>query len=250
MNTADYGLFLEFIETFSKDGFTGIDQEHSLMLKLEEMMEENRQFFYIADMIQLRILFTSKGSTGMLGILPEELNLYHFMELTHPDDINRLSIGRSKVVKIGQDLFLAEQGRKFLSTDYRMWNPQGEYSRILVQCYFVYSTVPRKTVYFFKLHTNIDWHPNKCFGFHYYLGEDPNYFRYPDAEMLNTGLLISNREFQIVKLVEQGLSSEQIAEGLFLSLNTVNTHRSNILRKTGMESIADLIFSYKERGLM
>ena len=82
------------------------------------------------------------------------------------------------------------------------------------------------------------------------MGEDLNYFKYPDKELLEMGLLVSQREFEILKLVEQGLSSEQIAKKLFLSVNTVNTHRCNILKKTGKENISDLIYSYKERGLM
>ena len=131
-----------------------------------------------------------------------------------------------------------------------MRNSLGNYSNILVQCYLVYTTIPRKTVFFLKVHTNIDWWKKKDYGFHYYIGEDLSYFKYPDQELLNMGMLVSHREFEILKLVEQGLSSEQIAEKLFLSVNTVHTHRSNMLKKTGKESISDLIYSFKERGLM
>ena len=46
------------------------------------------------------------------------------------------------------------------------------------------------------------------------------------------------------------MSSEQIAEKLFLSPYTINTHRSNILEKTGKASISELIYELKERGLL
>jgi len=186
----------------------------------------------------------------MMGIEPEELTFYHFMEVTHPDDLVRLNLGRPKIIKLAQELYLAKGGVRYFSTDFRMRNPSGDYSNILIQSYLVYTTTPRNTVFFFKLHTNIDWWKKKDFGFHYYMGEDLSYFKYPDKEMLDTGMLISAREFEILKLVEQGLSSEQIAEKLFLSINTVNTHRSNMLKKTNKENISDLIYSYKERGLM
>jgi len=249
-DTPDYSLFIRFIDTFSKDGFSEIDPDHPLMLELEEMMERNNQFFYIADVIQLSILFTSKRSVKMIGIEPEELTFYQFMELTHPDDIQRLNIGRPKIMKLAQDLFTAKSGSMLLSTDFRMRNTQGDYSDILIQCYLVYATIPRSTVFFLKVHTNIDWWQKKQHGFHYYMGEDMSYFKYPDRELLDTGMLVSHREFEILKLVEQGMSSEQIAHTLFLSLNTVNTHRSNMLKKTGKDSISDLIYSYKERGLL
>ncbi len=45
---ADYSLFFQFIAAFAKDGFTGIDPNHPLMLELEKMMEANKQFFYIS----------------------------------------------------------------------------------------------------------------------------------------------------------------------------------------------------------
>ena len=247
---SEYGLFFEFIETFSKDGFTGIDREHPLMLELEDLMELYNQFFYIADVIQMKILFTSKRSTSMIGIDPEELTFYQFMELTHPDEIQRLSLGRPKILKLAQDLYVAEKGARLLSTDFRMRNTLGNYSNLLIQGYLVYATIPRKTVFFLKLHTNIDWYKKKKNGFHYYLGEDLTYFKYPDKEFLDMGILISDREFEILKLVEQGLSSEQIAEKLFLSINTVHTHRCNMLEKTRKDSISDLIYSFKERGLM
>ncbi len=186
----------------------------------------------------------------MLGIEPEELSFYHFMEITHPDEIQRLNIGRPKIIKLAQDLYIAQEGARLLSTDFRMRTPDGNYSNILVQAYLVYTTLPRKSVFFLKLHTNIDWWKNKGFGFHYFLGEDMNCFRFPDEELLNMGMLLSKREFEILQFVEQGLSSEQIAEELFLSVNTIHTHRCNMLRKTGKESISDLVYSFKEKGLM
>ena len=64
------------------------------------------------------------------------------------------------------------------------------------------------------------------------------------------GNVFSSREFEIIRLIEAGLSSEQIAEKLFLSHYTVNTHRRNILTKTGKKNISDLIYELKERGVL
>jgi DNA-binding CsgD family transcriptional regulator len=67
---------------------------------------------------------------------------------------------------------------------------------------------------------------------------------------MDTGLPFSAREFQIIQLAGESLSSEQIAEKLFLSTHTVNTHRRNILKKTGQANISDLILLLKEQGLL
>ncbi|MEF2976116.1 helix-turn-helix transcriptional regulator [Subtercola sp. YIM 133946] len=45
--------------------------------------------------------------------------------------------------------------------------------------------------------------------------------------------LLTDRERQVLDLVEQGLSNRQIADQLFISVKTASVHVSNILRKTG-----------------
>ena len=246
----DYSLFLKFLDSFLPVGYEGIDRNDPLLQQLEILMEDNNQFFYIADIIRLKVIFTSKRSIQMIGIEPEEVTPYHFMESAHPDDIQRLNRGRSKIISLAQSLFIAEKGYKLMSVNYRFRNPSGGYSNILVQGYLFFTLVPYKTVFFFKLHTNIDWYKKIANCIHYYIGNELSYFRYPDEELLNKGQVFTRREFEIIRLIEAGLSSEQIAEKLFLSLFTINTHRANILEKTGKAHISDLIYELKESGLL
>jgi DNA-binding CsgD family transcriptional regulator len=243
-------LFFKFIDTYCPSGFRGIDPGSTLILELESMMEENNQFLYLADAIQMKVIFTSKRSIQLIGIEPENVTPYHFMEAVHPDDIKRLNLGRTKVVKIAQDLFIAEKGYSLISTNYKFRTPSGVYSDFLVQGYLFYTTIPVKTVFFLKIHTNIGWHKKIKFGYHYYTGTDLSYFRYPDNEMLMKGNIFSDREFEIIRLIESGLSSEKIADKLFLSVHTVNTHRRNILEKSGRENISELIYELIERGVL
>lgn len=51
---------------------------------------------------------------------------------------------------------------------------------------------------------------------------------------------LSEREIDVLKLLVQGDSNKVIAEKLFLSIHTVNTHRKNIIHKTGIKSVAGL----------
>jgi DNA-binding CsgD family transcriptional regulator len=52
-------------------------------------------------------------------------------------------------------------------------------------------------------------------------------FNTPEAERLG----LSKRELDVVELMSQGLSNQEIADKLFVSLNTVKTHASNIFMK-------------------
>lgn len=53
--------------------------------------------------------------------------------------------------------------------------------------------------------------------------------------------MLSSRETEVLKLVLEGKTSCEIADLLFISVNTVHTHRRNILKKTGAGSIVDLL---------
>jgi DNA-binding NarL/FixJ family response regulator len=52
---------------------------------------------------------------------------------------------------------------------------------------------------------------------------------------------LSAREVDVLRLVAQGLPSAEIAERLFISVRTVNTHLTNIYRKLGTSSRAAAI---------
>jgi DNA-binding NarL/FixJ family response regulator len=52
---------------------------------------------------------------------------------------------------------------------------------------------------------------------------------------------LSDREFQIFRMIADGLSMSDIAARLNLSVKTVSTHKSNILQKMNMSSQAELI---------
>lgn len=52
---------------------------------------------------------------------------------------------------------------------------------------------------------------------------------------------LSEREIQIIKMIAEGLTNTQIAEELFLSNHTINTHRKNILSKLGVKNTAGIV---------
>lgn len=52
---------------------------------------------------------------------------------------------------------------------------------------------------------------------------------------------LSQRETEVLQLVFEGLSTTEIGEKIFLSPRTVETHRSNLLAKTGCKNTAQLI---------
>ncbi|MBB2494715.1 LuxR C-terminal-related transcriptional regulator [Aquipseudomonas ullengensis] len=61
--------------------------------------------------------------------------------------------------------------------------------------------------------------------------------------------LLSRRELDVLKLIAQGYSNQQIAESLFISLHTVKTHAQRINFKLGVERRTQAVARAKELGL-
>jgi two-component system, NarL family, invasion response regulator UvrY len=53
--------------------------------------------------------------------------------------------------------------------------------------------------------------------------------------------LLSDREFQVLRMIASGKTVKEMAEELSLSVKTVSTYRGRILEKTGMKTNAELI---------
>jgi DNA-binding NarL/FixJ family response regulator len=66
------------------------------------------------------------------------------------------------------------------------------------------------------------------------------YLRNESIEAPTTQTL-STREREIVQLLAEGNSNKDIARALNISVKTAETHRSNVMRKMGFESLAELV---------
>jgi DNA-binding NarL/FixJ family response regulator len=61
---------------------------------------------------------------------------------------------------------------------------------------------------------------------------------------------VTERELEVLKLLAQELTSKQIAEKLFISERTVETHRKNLMRKTGANNAIGLVrYAYAKKLL-
>lgn len=70
---------------------------------------------------------------------------------------------------------------------------------------------------------------------------DDYYNRVKTSKQSGKSGILSNRESEVLQLLTEGNSTREIAEILFISMNTVATHRRNIMKKLGVHSISQLI---------
>ncbi|MDX2061524.1 MAG: response regulator transcription factor [Bacteroidia bacterium] len=64
------------------------------------------------------------------------------------------------------------------------------------------------------------------------------------------GQLLSAREKEVLELLAEGLSNQQLADRLHVSLSTVKTHLSNIYSKLGAQRRTDALAKARQLGLL
>ena len=62
--------------------------------------------------------------------------------------------------------------------------------------------------------------------------------------------LLSEREMEVLPLICQGLSNQEIADKLFISKRTVDNHRANIMEKSGCKNTAGMVVWAIKNGLV
>lgn len=78
-----------------------------------------------------------------------------------------------------------------------------------------------------------------------YLSSDVNTMLMKGLNGVEEQRLLTDREREILKLIAKEYTNKQMAEELFISERTVETHRKNIFRKTGTNNLVGLIkFAY------
>lgn len=61
---------------------------------------------------------------------------------------------------------------------------------------------------------------------------------------------LSKREEEVLQLICQQHTTEEIADKLFISIKTVNGHRNNLLQKTGSKNVAGLVLYAVRNGVV
>jgi len=246
-----HDLIFEFIEKYESSGFESINNNDSFVADLNKVLDRHHQFFFIGDLIKYRILYTSPQIKDLHGVSPTAFDPGYLITKVHHDDAIRLSRGRIKQMETAQKLYINKCGSVVLSSNFRIKNINGKYIHILVQCYIFYRPAPFDTVYILHLETPIEKFTELRNGrFHWYLGENKSYFRFPDKELLHVGSLFSKRELEIMTHIYEGLETKEISDRLFLSTHTISTHRRNILRKTGKSTVFEVIYELKNVGII
>jgi len=81
-----------------------------------------------------------------------------------------------------------------------------------------------------------------------FISKPPEGFVPDDKSLMKWG--ISKREWEVLLLMSEGLSNQEIADRLFVSLNTIKTHSSNLFEKLDVKRRTQAIEKAKRLGLL
>ncbi|MHB8923523.1 MAG: LuxR C-terminal-related transcriptional regulator, partial [Thermoleophilia bacterium] len=70
------------------------------------------------------------------------------------------------------------------------------------------------------------------------------------SEPTSTFDTLTEREREILKLVAEGYTNREIAESLFISVKTVETHKANIMEKLNLHKRAELVRYAIRKGIL
>jgi len=74
--------------------------------------------------------------------------------------------------------------------------------------------------------------------------ETKHLLKSPNSHQLAKMKAVSRREMEVMSLISESMTNEEIAEKLFLSAKTVKTHISNIFEKTGIHNRVEAVLLY------
>lgn len=83
-----------------------------------------------------------------------------------------------------------------------------------------------------------------------YISEELSHLLMEKIQDKTEDRLLSSRELEVLKLIAREFSNSKIAQTLFISERTVESHRKNIFRKTNTHSIVGLIKYAMENKLI
>jgi DNA-binding CsgD family transcriptional regulator len=201
------------------------------------------QFVYAASYFteNLSLAYISSGVKHVLGYEPKEIkNLSFFYERIHPDDLE-------SVKKLTADAITSLSGNSGIKLfdhvfhlTYRMEHKNGNYVHVQRQTGLLTRDANHNMLTSFGIYTDVTHLTNSNEVQAMMSGPEIPGFNFGTPES-NSKPNFTNREKEIIDELATGLSSEEIAEKLFIAKDTVNTHRRNILRKAGVNNTAGLI---------
>jgi DNA-binding CsgD family transcriptional regulator len=254
MITEKEKLEREYFRLLESQQFVESDLDYSITDKHIEFLEQlnviENSSISIFDMFRKdHIYLSSRYETVLkydIGEAHKE-GIDYFNRKFHPDDyLDSMRIA-NYFLKLGFELPKQDIKNYKLINDYRIQDGTGKYIRVIEQ--FQALELDKHGNIWLAL-CILDLSPNQDISkplqnkvYNFKTGES---FHFPKTGDENK---LSEREKKVLNLISEGKLSKEIADSLYISVHTVNTHRQNILKKLKVKNSAEAVKYARDYGL-
>jgi DNA-binding CsgD family transcriptional regulator len=260
-----YEKYLEIVS-----GSSGMDitkEQSGIIIDRFRSANDGPSFFtpatYILDYTSRKYIFVDEAVYNLLGykaVYFRESGLEYYTSKLHPSDFEILN---SKIFPVNLDFIREVPASQYpeyvFSYNHRALNAKGDYVHVVQRHSYIpdaYTGQPAGVIgvvfdfTHFKTDSSITHTIEKTIYCNGALANElilkKNYSTLdPD---LRSGL--SERELEIVRFMADGFNSKQIADHLNISLNTVNNHRKNMLKKMDCTTPTQLLKKIIGEGML
>lgn len=236
--------------------------DDSVALQHEEVFEAmahifcpGPSFYYVIDSPSLTFDYVSPDIAKILGISSEGLDLQRMVSTFHPEELDFFLRCEDVVAYFLKNIVSAEKICQYkIVSSLRHLLPDGKTVILLKQTMVTKSSASGALLKVLGIHSDIGHitqSPSKTLSFIGLAGE-PSYM---DIDVFSANVFedftpfqyeinnleFTKRELDVIRLLARGGSTNQIANTLNISAQTVQTHRKNILKKAPVRNSAELI---------
>ncbi len=199
------------------------------------------QFLYVVNYTTEEVIH-ARGFEQVLGYPDHRVDLPLIYGIWHPDDAPLLA---AITERTGRELTRMQPPlRPFevtLTLDYRVRKANGDYIKVQRQTtVFSVDEVTNRTISTFSLCRDISNLKTSTRVGWQWEGRGAEKLAFPELRE-ELDYRPTTREMEVLKRMVQGMASKAIAEALHISTHTVNTHRRNLLDRTGCRNTAELV---------
>lgn len=198
------------------------------------------QFIYIVNVVENKIIHCSENIINVTGYSSKEFDINKMLSTVYPDDRKAVAMGIRIGYLYGQN---PEKGstHNFLKINYRFRKKNGEYIKIQRYTFLVNEDKAGHMAHYKSVCTDItDIKNDNKIDIKIYQ-DDKIYFQATSEELDDRFKSLTKREKEICDLLCRGCSSNDIAERIYISKHTVDTHRRKIIKKLGLKSTTELL---------
>jgi len=224
---------------------------------LDKLLPPSSTFFMITNTNKGNYEFISNNleyATGLSKTELKEKGIPYFLSLIHPDEIVSWMLIIKELMEFYMVNYEVEDLKKLeFQYNYRLRVDKDKYLNILENQVNLIADDHGKPIVGLGHFTVFGQGKRKPMKAVARFLNSKNEYETVYRKIYGSSLLeegISNRERDILRLLAIGLTNDQIAEKLFISVHTVKTHRKNMLAKCNVKNITELAVKCMQEGIL